>query len=72
VGKESGEELGRYLAKNGQVLLPMAEWIEQSKMAVDELSEVLGRAQIEGCCAFWREAWPSAASGEERWGHRLA
>ncbi len=47
VGKESSEELGRYLAKNGQVLLPMVELIEQSKLAVDELIDVLGRAQIE-------------------------
>ncbi len=47
VGKESSEELGRYLAQNGQVLLPMVELIEQSKMAVDELIDVLGRAQIE-------------------------
>ena len=47
VGKESSEELGRYLAKNGQVLLPMVELIEESKMAVDELIDVLGRAQIE-------------------------
>ena len=36
VGKESSEELGRYLARNGQVLLPMVELID-----------VLGRAQIE-------------------------
>ena len=47
VGKESSEELGRYLARNGQVLLPMVELIEQSKMAVDELIDVLRRAQIE-------------------------
>ncbi len=47
VGKESREELGRYLAKSGQVLLPMVELIEQSKMAVDELIDVLGRVQIE-------------------------
>ena len=47
VCKESSEGLGRYLAKNGQVLLPMVELIEQSKMALDELIDVLGRAQIE-------------------------
>lgn len=47
VGKESTEELGRFLAKNGQALLPMVELIEQSKLAVDELIDVLGRAQIE-------------------------
>jgi len=35
------------LARNGQVLLPMVELIEQSKMAVDELIDVLGRAQVE-------------------------
>ena len=47
VGKESSEELGKYLARNGQVLLPMVELIEQSRMAADELIDVLGRAQIE-------------------------
>ena len=47
VSKGSSEELGRYLAKNGQVLLPMVELIEQSRMAVDELIDVLGRAQVE-------------------------
>lgn len=35
------------MAKNGQVLLPMVELIEQSRMAVDELIDVLGRAQVE-------------------------
>ena len=35
------------MAKNGQTLLPMVELIEQSKLAVDELIDVLGRAQIE-------------------------
>jgi putative transposase len=47
VGKEESEELARFLAKNGQALLPMVELIEQSKLAVDELIDVVGRAQIE-------------------------
>jgi putative transposase len=47
VGKGSSEELGRYLAKNGQVLLAMVELIEPSKLAVDELIDVLGQSQIE-------------------------
>ena len=47
VCKESSEGLGRYLARNGLVRLPMVELIEQSKMALDELIDVLGRAQIE-------------------------
>lgn len=41
------QELARFLAKNGQALLPMVELIEQSKLAVDELIDVLGRASIE-------------------------
>src|SRR5207245_11174188 len=47
VGKEETQELAKFLAKNGQALLPMVELIEQSKLAVDELVDVLGRAQIE-------------------------
>jgi putative transposase len=47
VGKESSEELGKLLVKNGQALLPMVELIEQSQVAVDDLIDVLGRATIE-------------------------
>jgi len=47
VRKEESQELAKFLAKNGQALLPMVELIEQSKLAVDELSDVVGRAQIE-------------------------
>ncbi|MBM3150460.1 MAG: IS256 family transposase, partial [Chloroflexi bacterium] len=35
------------LAKNGQLLLPLVELIEASRLAVDELIDVLGRASIE-------------------------
>jgi len=37
----------RYLAKNGQLLLPLVEVIKASRMAVDALIEVRGRASIE-------------------------
>ncbi len=47
VRKENTEELAKLLTKNGQALLPMVELIEQSKLAVDELIDILGRAQIE-------------------------
>jgi putative transposase len=72
VGKESSEELGRYLAKNGQVLLPMVELIEQSKMAVDELIDVLGRAQIEAVLRLSAERiagppHPGKKGGEIGW-----
>jgi transposase-like protein len=45
--KDDTQGLVRFWSKNGQVLLPMVELIEQSKLAVDELIDVLGRAQIE-------------------------
>ena len=47
IGKEESQELAKFLVKNGQAMLPMVELIEQSKLAMDELVDVLGRAQIE-------------------------
>jgi hypothetical protein len=35
------------MAKNGQLLLPLVELLETSRMALDELIDVLGRASIE-------------------------
>jgi transposase-like protein len=46
-GKNDSRELARFLAANGQVILPMVELIEQSRMAVDDLLEVLGRSTLE-------------------------
>jgi len=46
-GKNGSRELAKFLAANGQVILPMVELIEQSRMAVDELLEVLGRSTLE-------------------------
>jgi transposase-like protein len=45
--KNDTQALARFLTKNGQALLPMVELIEQSKLAVDELIDVLGRASVE-------------------------
>ena len=72
VGKGSREELGKYLAKNGQVLLPMVELIEQSKLAVDELIDVLGRAQVEAVLRLSAERiagppHPGKKGGEVGW-----
>ncbi|MFQ5917292.1 MAG: IS256 family transposase [Candidatus Binatia bacterium] len=47
IGKEDREKLSEYLVRHGQFLLPMVELIERSRLAVDELIEVLGRASIE-------------------------
>ena len=72
VQKENTEDLGRFLAKNGQALLPMVELIEQSKLAVDELIDVLGRAQIEAVLRLSAERiagppHPGKKGGEIGW-----
>ena len=46
-GKVGEQKLREFLVHNGQALLPMLELIEQSRMAVDELIDVMGRASIE-------------------------
>jgi len=64
--KKNSSELAKLLAENGQVLLPMVELIEESRMAVDELIETLGRATVEAVLRI------SAASvaGEAHQGRR--
>jgi putative transposase len=47
VNREDRAELAKFLAKDGQHLLPLAGLIEQSKLAVDEMIDVLGRAAVE-------------------------
>lgn len=39
--------LAAFLAKDGQLLLPMLDLIEQAQVAIDELVDVMGRATIE-------------------------
>ena len=46
-GKVGERKLTEFLVRNGQALLPMLELIEQSRMAIDELIDVMGRASIE-------------------------
>jgi len=36
-----------FLAKNAHALLPTVDWIEQSRLAVNELVDVVGRPQLE-------------------------
>ena len=45
--KSDSRALAEYLAQNGQLLLPMVELISQCQGAVDELTEVVGRAALE-------------------------
>jgi len=51
-GKNGSRELARFLAANGQVILPMVELIEECKIAVDDLLEVLGRSTLEAVLAI--------------------
>jgi putative transposase len=46
-GKVGDRKLTEFLVRNGQALLPMMELIEHSRMAIDELIDVMGRASIE-------------------------
>ena len=47
LSKKASSDLAKLLAANGQVILPMVELIEESRMAVDDLIETLGRATVE-------------------------
>lgn len=45
--RKNSRELAKFLAANGQAILPMVELIEESQIAVDELLETLGKATLE-------------------------
>lgn len=45
--KKNTEELAAYLAESGDVLMPLVELVEGSRMVLDELIDVVGRASIE-------------------------
>ena len=46
-GATNAKRLAEFFSRQGQGLLPMVDLIEQSRMAVDELIDVAGRATIE-------------------------
>ena len=41
------KELSDFLTKEGQLLLPMVQLIEDAEVAIDDLVDVMGRATIE-------------------------
>jgi len=47
VTSKDSKELAEFLARNGQLLLPMLQLIQQSRLAVDEVIDMAGRATIE-------------------------
>ena len=46
-GQTNRRRLAEFFSRHGQGLLPMVDLIEQSRLAVDELIDVAGRATIE-------------------------
>ena len=46
-GKVNEQKLAGFLTQNGQQILPMVELITQSRMAIDDLVDAVGRATIE-------------------------
>lgn len=46
-GPSNARKLAEFFSRNGQGLLPMVDLVEQSRLAVDELIDVAGRATIE-------------------------
>ena len=46
-GQTNRKRLAEFFSRHGQGLLPMVDLIEQSRLAVDELIDVAGRATIE-------------------------
>ena len=56
------ETLVRFMAKEGQFLLPMVQLIEQAEVAVDEVIEVMGRATIEAVLLMSAEQVARASS----------
>lgn len=47
IDRKDSRGFAKYLAKNEQLLFPLVELIEASRLAVDELIDILGRASIE-------------------------
>jgi transposase-like protein len=47
IGQTNARKLVEFFSRNGEALLPMVDLIEQSRLAVDELIDVEGRATIE-------------------------
>ena len=46
ISRKDSKELAKFLAKEGQFLLPMLELIEQAQTAVDDVIDVVERSAI--------------------------
>jgi len=55
-GRKDSGKLAEFLAKEGQLLMPMVELVEQAELAIDEVIEVMGRATVEAVLKMSAEA----------------
>ena len=72
VSKSQTRQMADFLAKEGQLLLPMLELITQAELAVDELIDLAGRATIEAVLKLSAQELagpkhPGRAAGRIRW-----
>ena len=72
VSTDDRSALTDFLAKQGQLLLPMLDLIEQSRMSVDQLIDVAGRSTLEALLRLSAQQvagakHPGRAAGEIRW-----
>ena len=72
IEQADSDQLAQALSKNGQLLLPMLQLIEEAKMAVDEAIDVSGRATIQALLLLSAqelagEKHPGKAAGDVRW-----
>ena len=72
LNKKDSKELARFLAREGQFLLPMLDLIEQAEAAVDEVIDVVGRSAIEAILLLSArqvagDQYKGKASGDIRW-----
>ena len=72
LSKKDSQQLSRFLAREGQFLLPMLDLIEQAEAAVDEVIEVVGRSAIEAILLLSArqvagEQHKGKAAGDIRW-----
>lgn len=70
--RRDSKALAQFLAKEGQLLLPMIELVEQAEVAIDDLIEVMGRATIEAVLLMSAEQVagpksPGRKGGAVRW-----
>jgi len=64
--RENSKALSEFLAREGQLLLPMVDLITQAELAIDEVIDVMGRATIEAVLTMSAEQ----VAGEKRQGRR--